>query len=226
MMQLCKITRRARIIFVSTPQKPGLRDRKRSETHARLEEAAVTLVLRDGLEQTTIGTISELADVSPRTFFNYFDSKDSAILGLRHLEITDQAASDFVAHDGGGDVVGSVVHLLFAVMDAPLSRPTIREDRMEIVRRYPQILGSQLAQMTLRAGRLSEAVQELLAREPGFFGQGAAELAASADLVLAMCGGAVRVATREWAEAGRGAADEELEERAISLVKHIVEKLR
>ena len=53
------------------------------ETRARLEEAAVTLVLRDGLEQTTIGTISELADVSPRTFFNYFDSKDSAILGLR-----------------------------------------------------------------------------------------------------------------------------------------------
>jgi AcrR family transcriptional regulator len=211
---------------MNAPQKSGLRDRKRNETRARLEEAAVTLVLRDGLEQATIGTISELADVSPRTFFNYFDSKDSAILGLRHLEITDEAVSDFVDHDGGGDVVGSVVHLLFAVMDAPLSRPTIREDRMEIIRRYPEILGSQLAQMTLRAGRLSEAVQGLLAREPGFSGQGAAELAASADLVLAMCGGAVRVATREWAEAARGAADEELEERAISLVKHIVEKLQ
>ena len=44
-------------------EKTGLRDRKRRETRARLEEAAVTLVLRDGLEQTTIGTISELADV-------------------------------------------------------------------------------------------------------------------------------------------------------------------
>jgi AcrR family transcriptional regulator len=225
-MQLCNIAGYAMIEGMNASQKSGLRDRKRSETRARLEEAAVTLVLRDGLEQTTIGTISELADVSPRTFFNYFDSKDSAILGLRHLEISDERAADYVAHDDGGDLVGSVVHLLFAVMDAPLSRPTIREDRMEIVRRYPQILGSQLAQMTLMAGRLSEAVQGLLAREPRFSGQGAGRQAASADLILAMCGGAVRVAIREWAEAGRGAADEELEQRAVALVRDIVEKLQ
>jgi len=211
---------------MNAPQKSGLRDRKHTETRARLEDAAVALVLRDGLEQTTVGAISELADVSPRTFFNYFDSKDSAILGLRHLEVTDETAADYVANDDGGDLVGSVVHLLFAVMDAPLSRPTIREDRMEIVRRHPEILGGQLAQMTLMAGRLSEAVQGLLAREPRFSGQGAAELAASADLVLAMCGGAVRVATREWAEAGRGAADEELEQRAVALVRDMVEKLQ
>ena len=128
--------------------KTGLRDRKRRETRARLEEAAVTLVLRDGLEQTTIGTISEMADVSPRTFFNYFDGKESAIMGLRHVEISDETAADYVANDKRGDLVGSVVHLLFAVMDAPVSRPTIREDRLEIVRRYPQLLGGQLAQMT------------------------------------------------------------------------------
>jgi AcrR family transcriptional regulator len=211
---------------MNTLPKDGLRDRKRMQTRARLEEAAVTLVLRDGLEQTTVGAISELADVSPRTFFNYFDSKDSAILGLRHLEITDESAMDFVADDDGGDLVGSVVHLLFAVMDAPLSRPTIRKDRMEIIRRYPQILGGQLAQMTLMAGRLTDAVQGLLAREPRFSGQPTAEQAAAADLILAMCGGAVRVAIRERAEAGRGAADEELEQRAVALVRDIVEKLQ
>ena len=207
-------------------QKTGLRDRKRRETRARLEEAAVTLVLRDGLEQTTIGTISELADVSPRTFFNYFDSKGSAILGLRHLEITDEMVSDYVAGDVGNDLVGSVVHLLFAVMDAPVSRPTIREDRLEILRRYPQILGGQLAQMTLMTSRLSEAVQGLLAREPRFYGLSTAEQAAYADLILAMCGGAVRVAMRQWAGAGLGDPDEDLEQRAIRLVNETVGKLR
>src|SRR5450631_4352639 len=206
-------------------QKTGLRDRKRRETRARLEEAAVTLVLRDGLEQTTIGTISELADVSPRTFFNYFDSKDSAILGLRHLEITDETVSDYVAGDDGNDLVGSVVHLLFAVMDAPVSRPTIREDRLEIVRRYPQLLGGQIAQMTLMTGRLSEAVQGLLARDPRFSGLPAAERGSYADLILALCAGAMRVATREGAQSGV-AADGELEQRAISLVKEMVGKLR
>jgi AcrR family transcriptional regulator len=207
-------------------QRTGLRDRKRRETRARLEEAAVTLVLRDGLEQTTIGTISELADVSARTFFNYFDSKDSAILGLRHLEITDETVSDYVAGDDGRDLVASVVHLLFAVMDAPVSRPTIREDRLEILRRYPQILGGQLAQMTLMTGRLSEAVQGLLARDTRFLGLGAGEQAAHADLILAMCGGAVRVAMRQRAVGGPDAPDEDLEQRAIRLVKETVGKLR
>jgi AcrR family transcriptional regulator len=204
----------------------GLRDRKRRETRARLEEAAVTLVLRDGLEHTTIATISELADVSARTFFNYFDSKDAAILGLRHLEITDEAVSEYVAGDDGNDLVASVVHLLFAVMDAPMSRPTIREDRLEILRRYPQILGGQLAAVTLMTGRLSEAVQSLVARDPRFCGLAAGEQAAHADLILAMCGGAVRVAMRQWAGAGPGSADEDLEHRAIGLVTEMVGKLR
>jgi AcrR family transcriptional regulator len=205
-------------------QKTGLRDRKRRQTRARLEEAAVTLVLRDGLEQTTIGTISELADVSPRTFFNYFDSKDSAIMGLRHLEITDETVADYVAGDDGDDLVRSAVHLLFAVMDAPPSRPNIREDRLEIVRRYPQILGGQLAQMTLMTGRLSQAVEGLLAKAPRFSGLPAAEQASYADLILALCAGAMRVATREGAQSGV-AADGELEQRAISLVKEMVGKL-
>jgi AcrR family transcriptional regulator len=211
---------------MNTLLKTGLRDRKRMQTRARLEEAAVTLVLRDGLEQTTVGAISELADVSPRTFFNYFDSKDSAILGLRHLDISDETAMDYVVQRDGDDLVESVVHLLFAVMDAPLSRPTIREDRMEILRRHPQILGGQLTQMTQMASRLTDAVRGLLAQEPRFSEQEAAEQTASADLILAMCSGAVRVAIRERAEAGRGAADEELEQRAVALVRDVVEKLQ
>lgn len=211
---------------MSNDQKIGLRGRKRSETRARLEEAAVTLVLRDGLEHTTVDAISELADVSPRTFFNYFDSKDSAILGLRHLQIDEAMASDYVSRYDGVDLVEAVVHLLLTVMDPPLSRPTIRDERMEIVRRYPQILASQLAQMTQMTGQMTEAVQTLLAVKPQFSGQTIVDQAASANLLLAMCAGAVRVAVKEWAEAGRDSADEELEQRAISLVRDVVEKLK
>lgn len=76
-------------------QKISLQDRKCHETRARLEDAAVTLVLRDGLEHTPVDAISELADDSPRTFFNYFDSKESAIMGLRQLEINDDTTSDY-----------------------------------------------------------------------------------------------------------------------------------
>jgi len=162
---------------MNAPQKTGLRDRKRRETRARLEDAAVTLVLRDGLEETTIGTISELADVSPRTFFNYFDSKESAIMGLRHLEITDEIASDHVANDDGGDLVASVVHLLFAVMDAPVSRPTIREDRLEIaiselLSDVSHDMGSPDAEAGLAKDGVEAHLQELLAEQPAWCGEG------------------------------------------------------
>jgi protein-tyrosine-phosphatase len=75
-------------------------------------------------------------------------------------------------------------------------------------------------------GRLSEAAQGLLAREPRFAGLPAIEQAAYADLILAMCGGAVRVAMRQWAQASPRSVDDDLEQRATSLVKEMVGKLR
>ncbi|MEJ1229402.1 MAG: TetR/AcrR family transcriptional regulator [Galbitalea sp.] len=68
----------------------GLRERKRAETRERLETAAVTIAARDGLEHATVDAICQAADVSPRTFFNYFDSKEDAIVGLRDSTITDE----------------------------------------------------------------------------------------------------------------------------------------
>lgn len=212
----------------------GLRDRKRLETRARLEEAAVTLVLRDGLDQTTVDAISDLADVSPRTFFNYFDSKDSAILGLREIEITAAMLADTIDRAAVDGLVDAVVHLILDVMGAPLTRSTIKEDRMEIVRRYPHLLAGQLAQFTQLAAQLTEAVQVLLARDARYAGQSAADQAASADVVLSFCGGAVRAVVKEWAadadtdgsHADTGSTSHRLELRAISLAREVLEKLQ
>lgn len=60
----------------------GLRERKRRATRAAIERAAITLVGELGYDNVTVALVCERADVSQGTFFNYFPTKDAAIVGV------------------------------------------------------------------------------------------------------------------------------------------------
>lgn len=64
----------------------SLRQRKRARTRAALVAAALDLFERQGFEATTIDEIAASADVSPRTYFRYFATKEEVALGddLQH----------------------------------------------------------------------------------------------------------------------------------------------
>ena len=59
----------------------GLRERKKRRTRQALIDAALLIYQEHGLEGVTIAEITRRADVSPRTFFAYFDSKEDVFLG-------------------------------------------------------------------------------------------------------------------------------------------------
>lgn len=58
----------------------GLRERQRAFTEETIRLTAVRLFLARGSAATTVDEIAALAGVSSRTFFRYFDTKESAAL--------------------------------------------------------------------------------------------------------------------------------------------------
>ncbi|MFW6690956.1 TetR/AcrR family transcriptional regulator [Streptomyces sp. MAR4 CNX-425] len=59
--------------------KPGLRERKKRRTRAAISEAAITLFLRHGFAGVSVAQVAEAAEVSKRTLFAYFPSKEDLV---------------------------------------------------------------------------------------------------------------------------------------------------
>ncbi|MFJ9461261.1 TetR/AcrR family transcriptional regulator [Kitasatospora sp. NPDC101447] len=83
------------------PPPAGLRERKKQATRAALREAALRLAVERGPDQVRVEDIAEAAGVSPRTYNNYFASREQAIVSAVTADREVRIASAVAARPAG-----------------------------------------------------------------------------------------------------------------------------
>lgn len=93
----------------------GLRERKKEKTRLALLDTALTLFLEQGYESTTVEQIAGSVDVSPRTFFRYFTSKDHLLLWY-HDQSEETMLESLAARPPGEPPFVSMTHAMRAML--------------------------------------------------------------------------------------------------------------
>lgn len=195
----------------------SLRERKRLDTWAALHDAAAELALvADNLGDVTIEAIAERADVSPRTFFNYFGTKEDAVLGFSEPAVPDETHAAFLA--SADDLLSRVARLFFDVAIASVQGAGSRERRFQLFRRLPELTRRQFAHMAHIEQLVGEIVTEHLAESSG--DEDSDESIAETAQMLVLVGGvATRHAVRNLTTKPDPEFDRIALERSISLLR-------
>lgn len=118
-------------------QELSLRARKKAQTWSDIHDAAAEAVLERGLHAVTVEEIAASVGISQRTFFNYFPSKDHAVLGVRDPEVPE----GILEHPPQGfstlrRVVEVYIQLLGSAMPGSSSI-----SRQQLMRAHPELSG-------------------------------------------------------------------------------------
>ncbi|WP_378147133.1 TetR family transcriptional regulator [Cnuibacter sp. UC19_7] len=122
------------------PATTSLRERKKTETRTAIHEAALRLVVENGVENTSVDAICSEAGVSSRTFFNYFPSKVSAIIGVDGFVVSPEARAEFLAGDGEHDLVPDLCRLVAGLTDLPSEKRRRHEALRDLLVRRPELV--------------------------------------------------------------------------------------
>jgi len=195
-MQLCAVCNNGGVTDDAEPQ-CGLRERKKQATRRALHDAALRLALEDGLEHLTVEDISAAANVSVRTFFNYFPGKEQAILGEDTFQADEGQAIAIMSE--AADVLDGLrgVAMVLAAGTAPHREQILM--RWQLTERYPALL----TQMFARFEESNKVLASAVAARTG-----AAPDDAYPQLMAAVASAAMRTAVRRWTA---GHADQSLE---------------
>ncbi|HJK93825.1 MAG TPA: TetR family transcriptional regulator [Polyangiaceae bacterium LLY-WYZ-15_(1-7)] len=189
-------------------ERPSRRERNKRRTRRAIAEAALALFERDGFEAVTVDQIVERADVSPRTFFRYFATKEDA--AFPHWAERQAAFEARLAEAGRGGSPMAGVREALGAMTEPIeadpaaelrqqrvvdASPALRAKEAELFEAWGEAIGAHL-----RKGRSQRAARD-------------------AAVVAAAILGAVRASFRAWVRSDGKLRFARLEEEAFEALR-------
>lgn len=143
----------------------GLRERKKIATRRAIAAVALELAHRDGPEHVTVDDIAAAADVSPRTIFNYFGTKDEAILGASP-ESRSETIEMVRARPVGEPPLESLKAVLLERLTTMDETGLYWRSRAELVRRFPALQPAYVASQVALETELISVVAERMDLDP------------------------------------------------------------
>lgn len=190
---------------------PGLRERKRQQTRERLTRAAMALFLERGFEATTLDDIAAAADISRRSFFHYFDSKEDVVFAW-HEEITAALVAEIAARPASESMLAAAENAIAAMVRQIEPGETIAMARLK--RDNPALQ----ARDQVKYEQLERALAEALARRAGHKAE-----KLGARLVAMIATGAMRIGGELWATEGAREKPEALVRRTFAAIRAILD---
>ncbi|MCU1676030.1 MAG: Transcriptional regulator, TetR family [Frankiales bacterium] len=174
---------------VASGPEAGRRDRKKAETRDALQWAALRLAGEHGVDRVTVEAITDAADVSVRTFFNYFASKEDAILGTDDARPEARLPLLLAERPPGEALVPAFRAVLAEIADSFADTDPLWQARRDLLRTNPSLLPKVLVHFAEFEKSLADAVARRIR---------AADTDLYPAVVAAAVVSAVRVAMTHW----------------------------
>lgn len=216
-MQIATSRASASALTAAPHSTPG-REAKKERTFRRMERAAVSLALEYGSENITVDEICAASDVSARTFFNYFGSKEAALIGRGKPLPSADAVAQFVADTGSvlGDFVKMIVR---AALENDPDLDLIRA-RRQLFEREPALAIQSFVRSADTRDEYVDIVSARIDRERPHLDP--SEIAAEAHVATAVLMGLFHVIGSSWIESGGTADLHDLVDEALARLDRLV----